>query len=102
MLLDYALITTFLNIHLPFWKMAAGWMMGWISLVMPLPGGLGALEASQVFALGRFGISAGAALGVALLMRGRDLLIAGTGLILAGRGWKRKPGRTMTLPEETP
>ena len=25
---------------------------------MPLPGGLGALEASQVFALGAFGISA--------------------------------------------
>jgi uncharacterized membrane protein YbhN (UPF0104 family) len=57
---------------------------------MPLPGGLGALEASQVFALGRFGISAGVALGVALLMRGRDLLIGGIGLLLAGRGWGRK------------
>jgi uncharacterized protein (TIRG00374 family) len=102
MIVDYALMVRFLGILLPLWKTIAGWTAGWLSFLMPLPGGLGALEASQVFALGRFGISAGAALGVALLMRGRDLLIAGTGLILAGRGWKRRPGRTMTLPEETP
>jgi uncharacterized protein (TIRG00374 family) len=90
MLLDYALMTTFLNIHLTFWKMTAGWMMGWISLVMPLPGGLGALEASQVFTLGSFGFSAAAALGLTLVMRGRDILIASLGLLLASAGWNRK------------
>jgi uncharacterized protein (TIRG00374 family) len=90
MLLDYALMTGFLNIHLSFWKMTAGWMMGWISLVMPLPGGLGALEASQVFTLGRFGFSAAVALSLTLVMRGRDMLIGGLGLLLAGTVWKRK------------
>jgi glycosyltransferase 2 family protein len=90
MLLDYALMTAFLNIHLSFWKMTAGWMMGWISLVMPLPGGLGALEASQVFTLGRFGFSAAAALSLTLFMRGRDMLIGSLGLLLAGTGWRRK------------
>jgi len=90
MLLDYALMTAFLNIHLTFWKMTAGWMMGWISLVMPLPGGLGALEASQVFTLGMYGFSAAAALSLALLMRGRDMLIGGLGLLLAGTGWNRR------------
>ena len=90
MLLDYALMTSFLNIHLTFWKMTAGWMMGWISLVMPLPGGLGALEASQVFTLGKFGFSAATALSLTLLMRGRDILIGGLGLLLAGTGWNRK------------
>jgi glycosyltransferase 2 family protein len=90
MLLDYALMTTFLNIHLTFWKMTAGWMMGWISLVMPLPGGLGALEASQVFTLGAYGFSAAAALGLTLVMRGRDILIGSLGLLLAGTGWNRK------------
>jgi glycosyltransferase 2 family protein len=90
MLLDYALMTTFLNIPLSFWKMTAGWMIGWISLIMPLPGGLGALEASQVFTLGRFGFSAAVALGLTLVMRGRDMLIGGLGLILAGAGWNRK------------
>jgi len=90
MLLDYALMTAFLNIHLTFWKMTAGWSLGWISLIMPLPGGLGALEASQVFILGRFGFSAAAALSLTLLMRGRDMLIGGLGLLLAGTGWNRK------------
>jgi glycosyltransferase 2 family protein len=91
MLLDYALMTAFLNIPLPFWQMVAGWIMGWISLVMPLPGGLGALEASQVFTLGKFGFSAAVALSLTLVMRGRDMLIGGLGLLLAGTGWKRKP-----------
>ena len=84
MLLDYALMTSFLKIPLSFWKMTAGWMMGWISLVMPLPGGLGALEASQVFTLGKFGFSPATALGLTLVMRGRDILIGGLGLLLAG------------------
>ncbi|MEP7135303.1 MAG: lysylphosphatidylglycerol synthase transmembrane domain-containing protein [Chloroflexota bacterium] len=86
MLIDYALIATFLNIHLPFWKMIAGWMMGWVSLLMPLPGGLGALEASQVFTLGKFGFSAATALSLTLVIRGRDMLIGGIGLLLAGHG----------------
>ena len=90
MLLDYALMTTFLNIPLPFWHMTAGWMMGWVSLVMPLPGGLGALEASQVFTLGKFGFTAAAALSLTLFMRGRDMLIGGVGLLLAGAGWNRR------------
>ena len=46
---------------------------------------LGALEASQVFALGFFGISAASAISVTLVMRARDLLIGGLGLLLAGR-----------------
>jgi uncharacterized protein (TIRG00374 family) len=89
MLLDYALMTSFLNIPLPFWKMTAGWMMGWISLVMPLPGGLGALEASQVYTLGKFGFSAAAALSLTLVMRGRDILIGCLGLLFASSGMTR-------------
>lgn len=84
MLFDYALMLSFLGIHLPFWQTSAGWMAGWLSFLFPLPGGLGALEASQVFALQAFGISAAAAISVPLLMRARDLLIGGVGLLLAG------------------
>lgn len=86
MLVDYALMALFLKIELPFWKMIAGWMMGWISLLMPLPGGLGALEASQVFTLGKFGFSAATALSLTLLIRGRDMFIGGIGLLFAGHG----------------
>jgi uncharacterized membrane protein YbhN (UPF0104 family) len=50
---------------------------------------LGALEASQVFALGVFGVPAALALGVALVMRGRDIFIGSLGLILASRVIKK-------------
>jgi len=80
------LITFFLNIELTSWQVVASWTMSWLAFLVPLPGGLGALEASQVFALGAFGVSAASALGVTLLIRARDLLIGGLGLLLAGRG----------------
>jgi uncharacterized protein (TIRG00374 family) len=84
MVAEYALMISFLGIHLPFWHTVAAWTAGWLAFLMPLPGGLGALEASQVFALGIFGYAASTAIGVTLLMRGRDILIGGLGLLLAG------------------
>ncbi len=86
---EYALITSFVHIHLPFWKLITAWTTGWLSFLMPLPGGLGALEASQVSVLGLFGISAAAALSVVLVMRGRDLVIGSLGLVLASGSARR-------------
>lgn len=83
---EFFLITSFLGIHLSFWQTIAAWTAGWLAFLVPVPGGLGALEASQVFALGAFGISAASAIGVTLLMRARDILIGGLGVLLAGRG----------------
>lgn len=82
---EYALMTSFLQIHLPFWQTAAAWTAGWLAFLVPLPGGLGALEAGQVFALGSYGIPAASAISLTLLIRGRDILIGGLGLLLAGR-----------------
>ncbi len=86
---EYALITSFLSISLPFWKLVTAWTSGWLAFLVPLPGGVGALEASQVSVLGLFGISAAAAISVTLVMRGRDLLIGGLGLLLAGHSARR-------------
>jgi len=86
MVSEYFLITSFLNINLSFAQTIAAWTAGWLAFLVPLPGGLGALEASQVFALGAFGIAAASAISVTLLMRGRDILIGGLGLLFAGRG----------------
>ena len=95
MVSEFALIVHFLDIRLPFWQTVAAWTAGWLALLAPLPGGLGALEASEVFTLGMFGISAASAIGVTLVMRGRDLLIGGLGLLLAGKSinfsWEGKP-----------
>ncbi len=85
MVIEFFLITLFLGIDLSFWQTIAAWTAGWLAFLVPLPGGLGALEASQVFALGAFGISAVSAIGVTLLIRARDLLIGGLGLLIAGQ-----------------
>jgi uncharacterized protein (TIRG00374 family) len=90
---EYALMANFLGIHLSFWKSVAAWAAGWMAFLMPLPGALGALEASQVFVLGRFGIRNAVAISLVLLMRGRDLLIGGLGLLMAGTAsWRKKSG----------
>jgi glycosyltransferase 2 family protein len=89
MVLEFFCITFFLGIDLSFWQTIAAWTAGWLAFLVPVPGGLGALEASQVFALGVFDISAVSAIGVTLLIRARDLLIGGIGLLIAGRGVKK-------------
>jgi uncharacterized membrane protein YbhN (UPF0104 family) len=89
MVTEFFCITWFLGIHLSFWQTIAAWTAGWLAFLVPVPGGLGALEASQVFALGAFGISAVSAIGVTLLIRARDLLIGGVGLLIASRGIKK-------------
>lgn len=88
MVSEYALITWFLGIDLHGWQTFAAWTTSWLAFLVPLPGGLGVLEASQVFTLGAFEVSAALAIGVALLIRARDLLIGGLGLLLASRGVK--------------
>ena len=87
---EFALIVKFLNIQLSSWQTIAAWTAGWLSLLVPLPGGLGALEAAEVFALGMFGIPAALAIGVTLVMRARDLLIGGLGLLIASRALEKE------------
>ncbi len=88
MVSEFFFITKFLHIELSISQTIAAWTAAWLAFLVPLPGGLGALEASQVFALGAFGISAASAISVTFLIRGRDLLIGGLGLLFAGRGVK--------------
>ncbi len=86
MVSEYALIASFLGIDLHGWQTFAAWTTSWLAFLVPLPGGLGALEAGQVFTLGAFEVSAALAIGVVLLIRARDLLIGGLGLVFASRG----------------
>ncbi len=89
MVSEYMLITRFLGIDLHGWQTFAAWTTSWLAFLVPLPGGLGALEASQVFTLGAFEISAALAIGVALLIRARDLLVGSVGLLVASRALER-------------
>ena len=83
---EYALITSFLRLDLPFWKLVTAWTTGWVSFLVPLPGGLGALEASQVSVLGLFGVSAAVAVSVALIMRAHGPLDRRPGFAAGGQG----------------
>jgi len=88
-LVEYVLMLAFLGVHLGTLQVFAGLTAMQLAFLMPLPGGLGALEASQVFALGTFGQPAAIAISLTLLMRARDILNGGMGLLLAGRIFKK-------------
>lgn len=89
-LAEYALMAMFLGIDLSPVEMFAALSFLQLAFLVPLPGGLGAMEASQVFALGVFGHPAAAAISLTLLQRARDFLNGGVGLIVAGRGIPRQ------------
>jgi uncharacterized protein (TIRG00374 family) len=82
---EYILMVNFLGMQLSAIQVFAALTALQLAFLMPLPGGLGALEASQVFALGVFGQPASAAISLVLLQRARDILNGGLGLLLAGR-----------------
>lgn len=86
---EYVLMLGFLDIRLSALQVFAALTALQLAFLMPLPGGLGALEASQVFALGVFGHPASAAIGLTLVMRARDILNSGLGLLLAGKRFGR-------------
>jgi len=84
--IEYFLMVSFLGMKINAVQVFAALTAMQVAFLMPLPGGLGALEASQVFALGAFGQPPSAAISLTLLMRARDILNGGVGLLLAGRG----------------
>lgn len=81
---EYVLMVEFLGMGLSAVQVFAALTALQLAFLMPLPGGLGALEASQVFALGAFGQPASAAISLTLLQRARDILNGGLGLLLVG------------------
>jgi uncharacterized membrane protein YbhN (UPF0104 family) len=94
MALEYLLMLSFLGMHLSPGEAMAALTASLVAFLLPLPGGLGALEASQVLVLGALGYPAASAISLALLMRLRDLFNGGLGLVFAARlfsGKKRQP-----------
>jgi uncharacterized membrane protein YbhN (UPF0104 family) len=84
--IEYYLMASFLGMRINALQVFAALTSMQVAFLMPLPGGLGALEASQVFALGAFGQPASAAISLTLIMRARDIMNGGLGMLLAGGG----------------
>ncbi len=70
-----------------------------LAILLPMPAGLGALEASLVMAMELLGVSGAAGLSLALLIRARDVLLGLLGLALGGYSLWRRPLPAEVLPE---
>ncbi|MDQ2692837.1 MAG: flippase-like domain-containing protein [Chloroflexota bacterium] len=85
MALEYFLIASYLNASLTIEQTLAALTAALVAFLMPLPGGLGALEASQVFALQTMGYPPALGISISLILRGRDILNGVVGLLFAGK-----------------
>jgi uncharacterized membrane protein YbhN (UPF0104 family) len=77
---EYWLATRLLGLQLNLVQVLSALVAARLAFLTPLPGGVGALEASQVPALEALGLPGVYGLSLSLLLRGRDLLLAGIGL----------------------
>ena len=84
LIFEYRLMLGFLSIQLDSLHVIALLTITRFAFLTPMPGGLGALEAAQVFALSSFGYNPDDGLRVALIVRGRDLLFGLIGLAVGG------------------
>lgn len=82
---EYFLMASFLNANLSFEQTLAALSAALLAFLLPLPGGLGALEAGQVYALTTLGYAPVIGVSLALIMRARDIMNGGLGLLLAGK-----------------
>jgi uncharacterized protein (TIRG00374 family) len=79
---ESSLMLSFLAIRLDLLEVVGVITASRLALLVPVPGGLGALETSQVLALAALGYSRAEGLGLGLLIHARDLVFAAAGLML--------------------
>ena len=75
------IVLSFLNIGLDFTGFVLVMVAMRLAMLLPLPGGIGTLEASVLWSFQSLGLSASAALGVIALMRLRDALVLVMGMV---------------------
>jgi uncharacterized protein (TIRG00374 family) len=79
---EFWLATYVLGLELNFVQVISLLTVARIAFLLPMPGGLGALEAGQVLALSAMGLNPAAGISLVLLIRARDI-----GLALLGLWW---------------
>jgi uncharacterized protein (TIRG00374 family) len=81
MIFEYWLMTYFLGLQLSLMQAVSALTAARLAFLTPLPGGLGALEASQVLALQTLGAEPTYGISISLLIRLRDILFGLAGLL---------------------
>lgn len=94
LVIEYWMMLWFLGVQLDVFQTIAVITIARFAFLTPLPGGLGALEAGQMFALTSMGYSSAVGLSLALLIRARDLVFGSLGLLLGSAMVGRKPPRS--------
>jgi glycosyltransferase 2 family protein len=91
---EYWLALNFLGISLDLADTIVVMTAARFAFLTPLPGGLGALEAGQIFIFSQLGFPPGIGAAVALLIRARDVLFGAIGLLVGGLLVNRLPRNT--------
>ena len=81
MVFEYWLITYFLGLRLSLMQAVSALTAARLAFLTPLPGGLGALEASQVLAIQTLGLDPAYGISISLLIRLRDILFGMVGFL---------------------
>lgn len=89
LLLSYWLMAYFIGIRLMPMELISLLMAQQVAFLLPLPGGLGALEASQTFMFGLLGYDPSIGITLSLLMRARDVAFGVLGLGWVAITWKQ-------------
>jgi uncharacterized protein (TIRG00374 family) len=97
---EFWFIVKILGLNLGLFQVITAMTAARVAFLFPLPGGLGALEASQVIAMNTMGIDPAIGLSIALLIRARDILVAGAGILWGGVLSHKKSSEIHPLPVE--
>lgn len=84
MVFEFSLMLQFLGIHLSLFQVLTALTAARIAFLLPLPAGLGSLEAGQVMAMGLFGLNPALGLSLSLMIRVRDIILGAAGLGMGG------------------
>jgi hypothetical protein len=84
MVFEFGWMLRFLGVQLEPLQVLLALTAARIAFLMPIPAGLGTLEASQVLAMGLIGVNPLIGIGASLLIRARDILFGVVGLGLGG------------------
>lgn len=95
---EYWLTVRFLGVSLNFFQTISALTAARLAFLLPLPAGLGALEASQVIAMQALGFNPALGISLSLLIRARDISFGVVGLWLAGV--LARPQRVKGLPSQ--
>lgn len=98
MVAEYALLLNYLGFTVSLPQAIIALTAARLAFIVPTPGGLGAFEASQVLAAEALGFSPLSGLTISLIIRGRDLLVAGAGLWLSAIYMKQSPNQVYIFP----